>query len=384
MARTKDYAEKTASKFQLQRGTTDADKYGGANTVTLGAGDLKFYDTLEITDPPEVVQDQARNGTQSANYQETFAVMPSIEGEGALYEYGMLDDVTSAMGWEALDGPKDSGDATNYVHMVLFQNQGKDQRDFTTAEQALYSYVSGDIYNPFKTFAKDRGPSTEIAKNVAIQQFEISGQPKQPVMFKFSGNAESVTRDVAHTGVDSWTAPTDSFASRYKLFNASFAVGEDQGALTTYGITEFSVKGNFGMAAELQPTGTSNGGLSRAEPCSTGLSEVTFDFKIHKHDSDTWKNWEQGQTILNAKLEMTKGDAKFNMYFPMLQVTNIDIEADDGSSVMVNCRAFLPTNTDPFATERTVNSVEWVLPFSTPVYFMVTDTDTTNWMISSS
>ena len=383
MARTKDYGEKVASKFQKQIGTVDADKYGGANTVTLGAGDLKFYDTLEISDPKEVVQDQARNGTQSANYQEVFADMPTIEGEGALYNEGMLDDVTSAMGWETLDGPYDSGDATNYVHMILFQNNGKDQREFTTAEQALIpGWASGTIYNPFKTFAKDRGPSTEIAKNTAIQQFEIAGQPRQPVMFKFSGNSETVTRDASHTGVDSWTA--SGFDSRYKLFQGVFSVGVDQGALTEYGITEFSLKGNFGMATELQPTGTSNGGLSRAEPCSTGLSEVTFDFKIHKHSSDTWKTWEADQTILNAKLELTNGNQKFNIFLPMLQVGNIDIEADDGSSVMVNCRAFLPTNTDPFATERTVNSIERTLPFSTPVYMMVTDTDNTNHLLASS
>jgi len=79
-------------------------------------------------------------------------------------------------------------------------------------------------------------------------------------------------------------------------------------------------------------------------------------------------------------LAFTYGDNYFKILIPMAQVTNIDIDPTGGSSVMVNCKCFLPTAADPFTTDRTIDSVEWVLPFSTPVYVLMQGIDTVNYL----
>lgn len=380
---TKNYALRCATKMQKQLNTVAADLYGGANDVTLGTGNKKRMDldAVSIVDATEKVVDTAVNGTQSQNYQETVARLPTFEIAGSMHTQGDVDLIVSSAGWEALDGPK-AHDTGKYTHLILLDNRGREQRAYTAAESALITagYDADDRINTYFHLAVDKGPSTEHAKNCVVKGFELGSQQKQPLKFKATGTAESLTRDASHTNVSSWTEASGAFLAHFMHYNAVFSLGTVGGSLTATQILEFNLKVNHGLAEGNIPTGTSVGGLAQAEPLSDGFTEVTVDFRVYKHDTDAYKGYETGDTFLSAKMVYTKGDKVFGIYLPNLQVVNAQDETGDGGSVMVSCRAFLPTAADPFTADRTISATEWVLPFTTPVYFIAKDSDQTNYM----
>lgn len=378
MARAIDYSAQVAVKFQNQTDTVAADLYGGANDVTPGTGNLILVDSCNIVEGVEKVADEAINGTQALNGEETVALLPTVEMAGNIYDTGTLPVLVSAMGWEALDGPKTSGSLK--AHMVLFNVRGKDQREYTAAEQALITgFDVDDRVNLALHVAKDFGPYVQHAKNTYFEQLEISSQQKNLLKFKVTGNSETLTHDATRAGVSSWTKIANGFVSRWKHYQSTFTFGSIGGAQTAVQAIEWSVKASHGMAKGNIPTGTSNGGKAQAEPVSTGRSDITVDFRIHKMDTDQWRTWQIGDTLLQLKVEFVSGLKKLGFYFPQLQIANIDPTADNGSSVMISCKAYLPTGTDPFATERTFGTA-WALPFATPFYMISVDNDATNYM----
>jgi hypothetical protein len=382
MARTKDFTEIVAVKFEKQKLTTAADLYGGANAVAVGADNQILYKTCVILDGVEKVVDEAINGTQANNSEETVALLPTVEIEADLYDAGNLPLIVAGMGWEALDGPKTSGALK--AHLIPFNVLGQDQRDFTTAEQTLIGGTWGatDKVNLGLHVAQDSGPSTKHAKNAYFDSMEISSQAMGMLGIKLSGTAEVNTLDATHATVSSWTKKATSFISRWKHYQSTATFGAIGGSQTVVQILDFSIKATRGMAKDNVPTGTGNGGKARAEPLATGRSEVTLDFTIHKDDTDQWRTWQIGDTLLQFKNEFVSGLKKLGFYFPQIQITALDAKADNGSSVTVSCRAFLPVGVDPFATERTFGT-PWALPFVTPFYIISVDTDTIGYMRQS-
>lgn len=379
--RTKNYAMKTALKMQKQINTVSADLYGGANDVVPGTGNLKYFDECVINDPAEKIVDTAINGTQADNFQETVSVIPSVEVSASVHTAGDNDIIVSTIGFEALDGPK-SHASGKYTHLILLQERGKEQREFSTAEQALIgaTFDADDRYNCYCHIAQDQGPSTLNAKNVVFKGFEFSSQQKQELKCKFTGTAESVNRATPSGQTSGWTKNSGTLESTFKHYQGALSVGVEGQSLASIQCLEFAVKGNFGLTEGVIPTGTSNGGLAQAEPLSDGKTEITVDFRIYKHDTDVFKTYELVDTFLSAKMEYTKGDNFLGFYFPRLQVVSATPEFGEGGSILVSCRAFLPIGADPFTTERTVNATEWALPFSTRMYLISKDASSTNWL----
>lgn len=379
--RTKNYAMKTALKMQKQLNTVPADLYGGANDVIPATGSLKYFEEVMINDPAEKIVDSAVNGTQADNFQETVAVVPTVEVSSSLHTSGDNDLLVSTLGFEALDGPK-SHASGKYTHMILLQERGKEQREFTAAEQALIggTFDADDRYNPYCHISQDQGPSTVNAKNVVFKGFEFSSQQKQELKFKATGTAESVVRVTPSGQTSGWTKIAGTLESTFKHYQGALSVGVEGGALSEIQCLEFAVKGNFGLTEGIIPTGTSNGGLAQAEPLSDGKTEITVDFRIYKHDTDVFKTYELVDTFLSAKMEYTRGDNFLGFYFPRLQVVSATPEFGEGGSILVSCRAFLPVGADPFTAERTVSATEWVLPFTTRMYLISKDANNTNWL----
>lgn len=383
MSRTKDFQVIQAAGFQTQLDTVAADLYGGVNDVTLGAGNLKGFSEagqLNFSDGTNVSVDDAVNGTQDPNGQEITGTMPTYDGTHSIYESGTTDLTVHAMGWEDLAGPKEED--SKYVHLIPFNNLGKDQRAYTTAESALVSsgYLATDRINLAMHFARLTGVSEEHLKNGYCNSFEFSSSAGNPLQLKLSGVGESLTRDTGKSTYANWTKQANSFSKRFMHYEGAFTLGTLGGSLTSRGILEFTVSANQGMATDNQPTGTSNGGLNRAEPLSTGMSEVNVTFRIYKHETDDYKTWEAGQTVLSAKMAYTRGGNYCNFFFPELQVVSAEPDFGNGGSVLVTCKAKLPTGTDPFSTDRTVDSVLWALPFRSAFYMMIKDNVNTNWM----
>jgi len=381
MGRTKDYAIQSAAKFQKQLNTVPADLYGGANDVTLGAGVIKQFDSLDINDVTEKIVDSAINGTQADNYQETVARLPTVEISGTMHTIGDVDLLVSTMGWENLDGPK-AHTAGKYTHFIPMVETGKEQREYTAAEQALVSsgFDADDRINTYMHLARELGPSVEHAKNVVIKSFEFSSSQKQELKIKMSGTAESATRDTSKTGLDAWTTTAGNYAGTFKHYHGKLSVGLVGGSAAEIQCLEFACKGSFGLAEGVVPTGTSQGGLSQAEPLSDGKTELTVDFRVYKHDTNLYKNWETGDTKIFLKMEYTRGDSFLGFYLPLLQVVSAQMEAGEGGSVLVSCKGFLPTAADPFTTERTVGGSPWAVPFKTRMYLIAKDLDPTNWL----
>jgi hypothetical protein len=382
MARTKDYASIVAAKFEKQKLTTAADLYGGANSVAVGADNMILVKSCVINDGVEKVSDEAINGTQARNGEETVAMLPTVEIEAEVYDAGTLPLIVAGMGWEALDGPKTSGSLK--AHLIPFNIYGQDQRDFTSAEQTLIggTWAASDKVNLGLHVAMDTGPSTKHAKNCYFDAMEISSQAMGILSLKLTGTAETNTLDGTHATVSTWTKKSTSFVSRWKHYQSTATFGAIGGGQTTVQILDFSVKATRGMAKGNVPTGTGNSGKAQAEPLSTGLSEVTVDFTIYKDDTDQWRTWQVGDTLLQLKNEYVSGLKKLGFYFPQLQISALDPKAENGSSVTVSCKAFLPVGTDPFATERTFGT-PWALPFATPFYMISVDTDTVGYMRQS-
>jgi hypothetical protein len=381
MARTKNYAIQGAVSFQKQLGTVAADLYGGANDVTLGAGHLKFFsDPITIDDGIESIEDTAINGTQISNDSENISAVPTVEMPFNIHGNGDLDLLVTAFGWEALDGPK--ANATNNTHMIPLQIRGREQREYTAAEQALITvgFDTDDRINTYTHVGLDLGPSTLHAKNVVIKGFEIGSTQKQELKAKLTGTAEKLTRDAAKTGVANWAKIVGAYASTFKHYNAVFSVGPVSGTLVATQVTEFMIKVNHGLAEGIIPTGTSNGGLAQAEPMSDGLSEVTLDFKVYKHDSDLYKTWQINKTAIFAKMEYTRGSEFLGFYIPLMKVVTAQPDPADGGSVQVSCKLYLPAAADPFTTERTVVATEWTLPFVTPLYCIAREASASNFM----
>lgn len=379
MSRTKDFTKQVAVKFQKQKATVAADLYGGANDVTVGTGNLMQVKSCTINDGIEKVTDEAINGTQAINGEEIVAMLPTVEIEADLYDAGNLPLIVAGMGWEALDGPKTTGALK--AHLIPFNINGQDQRDFTATEQTLIggTWASADKVNLGLHVAQDTGPFTKHAKNTYFDVMEISSAQTKILGMKLTGTAEVNTIDTAHSTVSAWTKVATSFVSRWKHFQSTFTFGSVGGSQTAIQALEWSVKTSRGMAKGNFPTGTGNSGKAQAEPLATGRSEVTVDFKIYKDDTDQWRTWQIGDTLLQLKVEFVSGLKKLGFYFPQLQIATIDAQADNGSSVAISCKAFLPIGTDPFATERTFTGV-WALPFPTPFYIISVDTDTTLYM----
>ncbi len=382
MSRTKDYGRKFAAKMHKQLKTTTADLYGGANDVALGAGNQKLLDVLSIDDGVEKVTDTAINGTQIANRDEITAKLPTVEMEALVYEKGITDLIVSALGWENLDGPFETdalGGSGVYSHIIPLNINGKEQREYTTAESLLATdYDADDRINLCTTVAIAEGPSTLIAKNTVIKSFEFSSTQKEPLRFKASGTAESIKRDGTHAGVSTWTKG-GGFLTSYKHFNATFSIAKQGDPLENVGITDFSVQITHAMADGIIPTGTSNNGLAQAEPLSDGISEATVNFTIHKHDSDLWKSRENAENeYLWAKMVFTRGDNQIGFYFPALQVITAQTEASGGSSVQVTARLVLPETMTAFAADLLIDGDQKEIPFRTPLFLIINDDDPTN------
>ena len=377
--RTKDFTKVCAAKFQKQKATVTADLYGGANDVTLGVGNLMSVKTCDILDGVEKISDEAINGTQIINGEMVIALLPTVSVEADIYDTGTLPLIVAGMGWENLDGPKTSGSLK--AHLIPFNVNGQDQREFTSAEQTLIggTWVTGDRVNLGLHIASDTGPFTKHAKNTYFDQMEISSKQKDVLALKLTGTAEIASVDTSHTTVSTWSKASNAFVSRWSHYKSLFTFGAIGGSQVAIQALEWSLKVTRGMAKANVPTGTGNGGLAQAEPVSTGRSEVTVDFKIYKDDTDQWRTWQLGDTLLQLKVEFVSGLKKLGFYFPQLQINAIDTQADAGSSVMISCKAFLPTGVDPFATERTFTT-PWALPFPTPFYIISVDSDAVGYM----
>jgi hypothetical protein len=148
-------------------------------------------------------------------------------------------------------------------------------------------------------------------------------------------------------------------------------------------VTEFSAKASHGLSDDNTPTGTSNEGLSRAEPLPGGKSAITLDLTIYLHDKTIYENWERDEENLQCKLVAARGANRFAILFPRLQLTQAQPNFDGAGSVQLSLEASWPGSEaelnamkNSFSEER--GSSEW--PEASVMGVIVTSKESRNLM----
>ncbi len=382
---SKDFALRHGLKKAVGNQPSAADLYGGGTDPVTGANSQTRWEELQITDTPEKYQDISNTGNQWMKDKEVSNVPVTWTGRTAVFVDNSLTELVSAMGYEDLSGPINY-DTTKYSHLISLLPGGKDQRLYTTAEAALATanlslspaYAAGDYLNTYMKIGTEMGPYDKFCDNANIAEFTLSCESKNPLMLEFSGQGEEATYDTNKTESANWTDRVGCDENKFFMRHASCFFGP-VGSPIEKAIFNFSVTCSLGVADDLFPTGTSNSGLSRAEPVSTGDQTIQVEFQINKHDTIDYKNYEQTDTECQLKIAFARGDKSLDLLFPALNVISAEPEVSDGSKINITAEAHIPCNADPFTTERSISGTEQVLLYpQTPFYMMLSNANSEN------
>jgi hypothetical protein len=386
MTRGTDFGTKYAAKFQTQLNTVAADLYGGANTVTVGAGDQMLFDSLDITSTPGYYEDASTNGTQIATGKLISEKPVGIAGATKIYTYGMERMLVAAVGYCRLDAP--ATDGVSFCHLLALPPNGKDQRAYTSAEASLagVGYDADDRINAYMTMVKsDGGPVDFIAKNVSIKSFSLKAESKGPLMLEFNGTAETEVRDAtkaARAAVTIASGTQDAFYMLRDFRTAGGVTGVMIGppaSMEAVAALSFAVNVDFGQAENMVPTGTSNDGLAQAEPVATGMTKVTIEVKRYLYDTDNPKTWEQAGTEIAFSAEAVKGLRGFGIAIRSMRIDAVEIDRADGGSITITATAYVPTATSAeFTAFRTFDAVELDNPNDSVMLVKIISPEDTN------
>lgn len=385
MAQSKDFALRHGLKKAVGNTPAAGELYGGGIYPPTGANSQTRWEELTITDTPEKYQDVSSTGNQWLKDKEVSNVPVTWTGRTSIFVDNSLTEVVSAFGYEDLSGPINY-DTTKYAHLITLQPQGKDQRLYTSAEAALATanlnlspaYNAADQINTYMKLGTEMGPYDKFCENANISEFTLSCESKNPLMLEMSGQGELVSYDTNKTESANWTDRVGCDENKFFMRHATCEFGP-VGAPIEKAIFNFSVTTSLGVADDLFPTGTSNNGLSRAEPVSTAEQTVQVEFQINKHDTIDYKNYEQTDTECQLKIAFVRGDKSLDLLFPALNIISAEPEISDGSKINITAEAHIPCGADPFTAERSISGTEQVLLYpETPFYMMWSNANSEN------
>lgn len=384
---TKDFALRYALKKCVGNDPTTAELYGGGTFPTMSTNVQTRWSELQIVDTPEKYEDSSSTGNQWVKQKEVSNVPVTWTGKTEVFVNNSLTELVASLGFEELSGPVNF-DTTKYSHLISLPALGKDQRDYSTEEAAdatanlnlSPAYNVADKINTYMRLGVEMGPYDEFCENANVNEFTLSCESKNPLMLEMSGLGEEVTRDTNKTSSATWTDRVDCNESRFFMRHATCSFGP-LGSAIDVPIFNFSASVSLGVADDLFPTGTSNDGLSRAEPVSTGKQAVSIEFQINKHDTINYKNYEQTDTICELDIAFVRGNYSLNLLFPSLNIISAEPEVGDGSKINIQAEGFIPCAADPFTTQRSISGTEQTLTFpKTPFYMMLVNENSENGM----
>jgi hypothetical protein len=225
---------------------------------------------------------------------------------------------------------------------------GKNQRRYTEAEAKLIGVSADkDTINTYLCISQKLGPYTQHARNVAVKDLEIACSAKSPLQITIIGPSERIDREDSKKSTINWSYGAD-FNEWFQLSDFKCYIGIAGEDLSQVSVTEFSAKASHGLSDDNTPTGTSNKGLSRAEPLPSGKSSITLDLTIYLHDKAIYEDWEKDEIALQCKLEATRGSYKFAILFPRLQITQAQPNFDGAGSIQLSMEASWPGSEEDF------------------------------------
>ncbi len=345
---TQDFAIQHAVRFEKQLQTTEADIYGGEASNWPGAGDkLPAEANAEFQKGAEYYTDAAMNGTQFNGNKRKTAELPTVASLNVKgYVQGIERILLAGLGYASVAGP--TPDAQNpgyYRHFFVIPPQGKNQRLYTTEEidDAGTSFSATDIANLYLCVSQKLGPYAQHARNVAVKDFEIACSAKSPLQLTASGPADRIDREPSKESTAAWSFGAD-FDKWYQLSDFKCDLYPEGENPQTHSITEFSFKASNGLSDDNTPTGTSNNGLSRAEPLPSGKSAITLDITVYLHDKTLYEDWQNNETILNCRVYAARGNYKFELLLPRMQITQATPNFDGAGSIQMTLEASWPNS----------------------------------------
>jgi hypothetical protein len=358
-----------AIRFEKQLQTTVADLYGGEACNWPGAGDIiKNKQAVDKQTGREYYTEASANGTQFNGRKQITAELPTAGGiavDG--WKQGIERPLLAGMGYASVAGPSPDPQHPGFFrHFFVIPPQGKHQRPYTEeeAEKAGPTYSESDIINLYLCLSQEMGPYTEHLRNIAIKDFEISGSMKGPLQITMSGPSERIDTDHSKESANNWSTASGAFKEWYHMSDFKCYLSPVGEAMQSHSITDFSFKVSHGLADDNTPTGTSNNGLSRAEPLPAGKSTITLDITIYLHAKSLYEDWQKNETILQCELVAARGAYRFAILFPRLQITQTTINVDGASTIQLSMETSWPNSedelaaiADSFAEER--NGMEW-------------------------
>jgi len=378
MKQSKDFSQEFALVKAVGNSATPADLYGGATIPTIGVGSKVRWEELEITDTPEKYKDVGSTGNQFTKNDIVSAVPVSFSGKTDVFVDHTLTEIGCSFGFEELSGPVPFGVGLN-SHLISLDPQGKDQRLYTPKEaqdataNANFSpaYNSGDFKNTFLRILNSLGPDDESAENCSIASFKLMCESKSPLKLEMSGSAELLIRDETKQASQNLTDRIDCDEGRFFMRHCTAVVGEVGGAEEQLSILSFEVGVEMGQAEDLFTSGTSNGGLSRDQPVSTGEQVISGSMVINKHDTIKWNEYAENDTKLYLKYDFAIGLKRFILCLPLINIKEAPFELGDGSKINVSFEAHIPCDPDPFLIERSISGSEQSLTYpETPLYLV--------------
>ena len=378
MAQTKDFSQEFALVKAVGNTPTADELYGGATAPTVGAGSKVRWEEMELTDTPEKYKDVGSTGNQFTKNDIVSSVPVSWSGKTDVFIDNTLTEVGCSFGFEELSGPIGYG-AGLHSHLITLDPLGKDQKGYSTAEandatanvNFSPAYNASDVKNTFIRLFNSVGPSDDSAENCSIASFKLSCESKNPLKLEMSGSGERMIRDETKTQSPNLTDRVGCEEGRLFMRHCTATVGEIGGSESQLSIMSFEVGVEMGQAEDLFTSGTSNGGLSRAEPVSTGEQVVSGSMVINKHDTIKWSEYAENDTKLYLKFDFAVGLKRFILCLPLINIKEAPFELGDGSKINVSFEAHIPCDADPFTTERSVSGTEQTLTYpETPIYLI--------------
>ncbi|MDR3001014.1 MAG: hypothetical protein LBU89_07105, partial [Fibromonadaceae bacterium] len=343
---TQDFSIEHAICFEKQLQTDPADLYGGgSNDNKPGAGDkIPTEANAEFQKGVEYYTDAAMNGTQFSGNKRKTAELPTLASLNVKgYTQGLERIMLASLGYASVAGPVQAQSSGYYKHFFVVPPKGKNQRKYTQEEATLAGSHDKDRINTYLCVSQKLGPYAQHARNVAVKELEMACSAKNPLQITISGPAERIDREDSKESTASWSYGA-AFDEWFQLSDFKCEIGSVGGGLLSVSVTEFSAKVSHGLSEDNTPTGTSNDGLSRAEPLPSGKSSITLDLTIYLHDKTVYENWERDEATLQCKLVATRGGSKFAILFPRLQITQTQPNFDGAGSIQLSMEASWPSS----------------------------------------
>ena len=383
---SKDFSQEFGLVKSKGNQAVQADLYGGANVPTIGAGGRVRWEEMELTDTPEKYKDVGSTGNQFTKNDIVSAVPVSWSGKTDVFVDNTLTEIGCSFGFEELSGPVGFG-AGLHSHLISLDPQGKDQRLYTAQEASdatangnfSPAYDPSDVRNVYLKLLQGLGPADESGVNCSVSSFKLSCESKNPLKLEMSGSTERKIYDETKSESENLTDRIGCEEGRFFMRHCTAEVGEIGGAKEALSIFSFEVGAELSQAEDLFTSGTSNDGLSRDEPVSSGEQTISGSMVINKHDTIKWDEYKELDTKLHLKFDFAVGQKRFILCLPLINVKEAPFELGDGSKINVSFEAHIPCDPDPFQTERSVSGTEQTLTYAqSPLYLIWVNENSNN------